>query len=97
MARSPLTLIHALQKDGSRRGRLLGMLQRRKSDMELSDGIRKLALENIKAAGGIEYTRKAAKDLERVVEASLSLYEANIGSKNFISRLVVRRLEFDDG
>jgi len=64
--------------------------------MGLSVEIRKLALDDIKAAGGVEYTRQVVKELQREVEASLSLYEAEVGSKNFILRLVQKKLELDD-
>ena len=63
--------------------------------MGLSVEIRKLALDDIKAAGGVEYTRQVVKELQREVEASLSLYEAEVGSKNFILRLVQKKLELD--
>jgi ophiobolin F synthase len=91
-----LPLIHALRQDGPQRSRLLSILQQRKSDMGLSAEIRKLALDDIKAAGGVEYTRQVVKELQRAVETSLSLYEAEVGSKNFILRLVQKKLELDD-
>jgi ophiobolin F synthase len=91
-----LPLIHALRQDGPQRGRLLSILQQRKSDVGLSAEIRKLALDDIKAAGGVEYTRKVVKDLQRAVETCLSLYEAKLGAKNFILRLVQKKLELDD-
>jgi ophiobolin F synthase len=90
-----LPLIHALRQDGPRRGRLLSILQQRKSDMGLSAEIRKLALDDIKAAGGVEYTRQVVKELQRAVGTSLSLYEAEVGTKNFILRLVQKKLELD--
>jgi geranylgeranyl pyrophosphate synthase len=91
-----LPLIYALRQDGPQRGRLLSILQQRKTDMGLSPEIRKLALDDIKAAGGVEYTRKVVKDLQEAVEASLSLYEAKLGTKNFILRLVQKKLELDE-
>lgn len=64
--------------------------------MGLSGEIRKLALGDIKAAGGVEYTKNVVKDLQRAVETSLSLYEAKLGTKNFILRLIQKKLELDD-
>jgi hypothetical protein len=63
--------------------------------MGLSAEIRKLALDDIKAAGGVEYTRQVVKELQRAVGTSLSLYEAEFGTKNFILRLVQKKLELD--
>ena len=64
--------------------------------MALSAEIRKLALDDIKAAGGVEHTRNVVKELQAAVETSLSLYEAKLGTKNSILRLVQKKLELDD-
>ena len=64
--------------------------------MALSAEIRKLVLDDIKAAGGVEYTMNVVKELQAAVGTSLSLYEAKLGTKNFILGLVQKKLELDD-
>lgn len=71
----------------------MSILQRRKTGVELSVDIRKLALNDIKATGGLEYAKKTAMDLQEAVNETLSQYEDKVGAKNWILRLVQKRLE----
>lgn len=71
----------------------MSILQRRKTGGELSVDIRKLALNDIKAAGGLEYAKNTAMDLQEAVNETLSQYEDKVGAKNWILRLVQKRLE----
>lgn len=71
----------------------MSILQRRKTGAELSVDIRKLALNDIKAAGGLEYAKNTAMDLQEAVNETLSQYEDKVGAKNWILRLVQKRLE----
>lgn len=71
----------------------MSILQQRKTGGELSVDIRKLALNDIKAAGGLEYAKNTAMDLQEAVSETLSQYEDKVGAKNWILRLVQKRLE----
>lgn len=73
----------------------MSILQRRKTGVELSVDIRKLALNDIKATGGLEYTKTTATDLQEAVKETLSQYEDKVGAKNWILRLVQKRLEIE--
>ncbi|KKY31328.1 putative geranylgeranyl pyrophosphate synthase [Diaporthe ampelina] len=90
-----LPLIHALCSETQHRGRLMSILQRRKTGVELSVDIRKLALNDIKATGGLEYAKNTARDLQEAVSETLSQYEDKVGAKNWIFRLVQKRLEIE--
>lgn len=71
----------------------MSILQRRKTGVELSVDLRKLALNDIKATGGLEYAKSTAMDLQEAVNETLSQYEDKVGAKNWILRLVQKRLE----
>ncbi|KAI3397656.1 hypothetical protein diail_10527 [Diaporthe ilicicola] len=73
----------------------MSILQRRKTGVELSVDIRKLALSDIKATGGLEYAKRTAMDLQEAVSETLSQYEDKVGAKNWILRLVQKRLEME--
>lgn len=73
----------------------MSILQRRKTGVELSVDIRKLALNDIKATGGLEYAKNTAMDLQEAVSETLSQYEDKVGAKNWILRLVQKRLEIE--
>lgn len=73
----------------------MSILQRRKTGVELSVDIRKLALDDIKATGGLEHTKNTAMDLQEAVNETLSQYEDKVGAKNWILRLVQKRLEIE--
>lgn len=73
----------------------MSILQRRKTGVELSVDIRKLALNDIKATGGLEYAKNTARDLQEAVSETLSQYEDKVGAKNWIFRLVQKRLEIE--
>ncbi|KAK6084429.1 polyprenyl synthetase [Seiridium cupressi] len=90
-----LPLIHALRSKTPHRGRLMSILQQRKSSADLPLDIRKLALDDIKATGGLEYAKKTAMGLQDSVNETLSQYEDKVGAKNWILRLVQKRLELE--
>lgn len=90
-----LPMIHALNSPALQRGRLLGILQMRKSGAPLSKEILNMAVDEIKATGGLEYARKTAMSLQEKVNSALSYFETQIGTRNYIMRLVQKRLELD--
>lgn len=73
----------------------MSILQQRKTGVELPVDILKLAVNDIKATGGLEYAKKTAMDLQEAVSETLSQYEDKVGSKNWILRLVQKRLEIE--
>lgn len=90
-----LPLIHALSAKSIQRGRLLSILQQRKSGVTLSDEVLKMAVDEIRATGGLDYARKIALSLQEAVDTSLSVFETRMSAKNYILRLVQKRLELD--
>ncbi|KZF21949.1 terpenoid synthase [Xylona heveae TC161] len=88
-----MPLIHALASKSLHRGRLLSILQQRKAGNDLSHEIRKLALDDIKAAGGLEHTKSIALELQKTVDKALTNLEEKTGVKNWILRLMQKRLE----
>lgn len=90
-----LPLIHALSTKSIQRGRLLSILQQRKSGVTLSDEVLKMAVDEIRATGGLDYARKIALSLQEAVDTSLSVFETRMSAKNYILRLVQKRLELD--
>lgn len=91
-----LPLIHTLKTESIHRARLLGLLQQRKTGTPLSDEMLKMGVDALRAAGGIDHAREVAKGLQRAVDQTLSDIERQIGAKNFILRLVQKRLELDE-
>ncbi|CAI6340763.1 unnamed protein product [Periconia digitata] len=89
-----LPLIHALRQS-SHRHRILSVLQQRKASMSLSPELRKLVLEDIKAAGGLEYAIKKTRELQESISETLAMYEEKVGEKNWLLRLAQKRLEVD--
>ncbi|KAI1765276.1 isoprenoid synthase domain-containing protein [Hypoxylon sp. FL1150] len=90
-----LPLIHALRSKTSQRARLLSILQQRKTGNDLSPEMRKLALDDIKAAGGLEYAKKTTLGLQDAVNETLTMYEKKVGEKNWLLRLAQKRLEIE--
>nr|USS30769.1 BFT [Nectria nigrescens] len=90
-----LPLIHALRSKSPHRDRLLSILQQRKRYDDLSPEIRKLALDDIKATGGLEYAEKTAIELQEAVSETLTTYEERVGEKNWLLRLAQKRLEIE--
>lgn len=90
-----LPLIHALRPKSSQRSRLLSILQQRKMGNGLSPEVRKLALNDIKAAGGLEYAKATTIRLQDAVNESLTMYENKVGEKNWLLRLAQKRLEIE--
>lgn len=91
-----LPLIHALGSASLQQNYLLSILQQRKVGSELSITVRKLAVDSIKATGGLEYARKTAISLQEAVDETLSQYEDRVGVKNWILRLVQKRLDIQE-
>lgn len=58
--------------------------------------MRKLALDEIKAAGGLEYAKKTAMGLQESVNETLSMYENKVGEKNWLLRLAQKQLEIEE-
>ena len=55
--------------------------------------MRKLALDNIKAAGGLSHARSMVVRLQKAVDDRLAIDEETAGAKNWILRLLQKRLE----
>ena len=75
------------------RGRLLSIFQQRKYQGELSPEIRKLALDDIKAAGALSHTKELIDQLQREVEEELGKLDERTGVKNWILRLIQWKLK----
>ena len=86
-----LPLIHALKSKIHRR-RLLSILEQRKLGNCLPLEMRKLAVDEIKAANGLLHTRDVVLGLEKAVEDEIARIERGTGRKNWILRLVQKRL-----
>ncbi|KAM0366670.1 hypothetical protein ACHAPK_008142 [Fusarium culmorum] len=91
-----LPLIHVLSTKSPQQGRLLSILQQRKCGNGLCPEVRKLALEDMIAAGGMEYAKKTAFGLQESVNETLSMYESKVGQKNWLLRLAQKKLEIED-
>ncbi|KAJ5323826.1 hypothetical protein N7476_002426 [Penicillium atrosanguineum] len=89
-----LPLLYALKAKTPQRLRLLNILQQRKAGNCLSPELRKLALDDIVAAGGLEYTKNVIIDLQEKVSMLLAQFEDQAGGRNWIIRLMKKRLEF---
>ena len=87
-------MIHALQSK-PHHGRLLSILEQRKAGKGVPVEVRKLALHDIKVAGGLQYTRDVVMRLQEAVENKLTEFEEKTGRENWILRLVQKRLEID--
>lgn len=91
-----LPLIHSLATQSPQQDRLLSILQQRKAGNGLSPEVRKLALDDIKATGGLAYAKKTAIGLQESVYETLSMYEDKVGEKNWLLRLAQKKLEIED-
>ncbi|KAF5679617.1 terpenoid synthase [Fusarium heterosporum] len=90
-----LPLIHALATKSPQQGRLMSILQQRKCGNGLCPEMRKLAVGDIKATGGLDYAKKTAIGLQESVEETLSMYENKVGEKNWLLRLAQKGLEIE--
>lgn len=88
-----LYLLSIPWRRGQYRGRLLNILQQRKVGNSLSAELRKLALDDITAAGGLEYTKNVILGLQNRLDRSLTQCEERAGESNWILRLMKKRLE----
>lgn len=68
-------------------------MQQRKACSSLTREVRELAVREIKAAGGLDYARDVVVDLQAQLERGLTVCEKETGSKNWILRLMQKRLE----
>lgn len=75
------------------RNRLLSILQQRKIGNGLSMEVRKLALEQIIASGALQRTRKVIVKLQEKLDRIMLECEQEIGSRNWILRLMQKRLK----
>lgn len=55
-----------------------------------------MAVNEIRAAGGLDYARKIAQGLQESTNTALSYFETQMGARNYILRLVQKRLELDE-
>ncbi|KAJ5122065.1 hypothetical protein N7448_003196 [Penicillium atrosanguineum] len=88
-----LPLLFALEAKGPERGRLLSILQQRKTTGSISVELRKLALQDIVAAGGLTRTKGVILNLQEEVNNLLARFEDRAGERNWIFRLMKKRLE----
>ncbi|KAK8133580.1 hypothetical protein PG984_005592 [Apiospora sp. TS-2023a] len=100
-----LPLLHALGGEdpaaAPQRARLRSIMQQRKNAMGnggqgLSYAVRRLAVADIRAAGGIDAARKTALHLQEAVDETLTMYESRVGEKNWLLRLAQKRLEIEE-
>ncbi|KAJ5908816.1 terpenoid synthase [Penicillium taxi] len=79
-----LPLIFALEAEGPQRSRLLNVLQQRKATNSLSVELRKLALQDIIAAGGLTRTKGIILNLQEETdeEAAGALKQEKLGGNN---------------
>ncbi|KAM0347287.1 hypothetical protein ACHAPU_004806 [Fusarium lateritium] len=91
-----LPLIHALGTKSPEQGRLMSILQQRKCGNGLCPEMLKLAVNDIKATGGLEYAKKTAIGLQESVDETLSMYESKVGEKNWLLRLAQKGLEIEE-
>lgn len=87
-------MIHALRSPEHGR-RLLSIFQQRKRSDGLPPVVRKLALDEIRKAGGLDFAREVIGDLQKAVWDSLHRVEKQCGTDNWILRLVLKKLEID--
>lgn len=87
-----LPVIHALQSP-QHRGRLTSIFQQRKAAGDLSLEMRRLALDNIRAAGGLDFAKKIILELQSEAWRALHEVERQCGIDNWILRLVLKKLE----
>ncbi|KAI1175872.1 isoprenoid synthase domain-containing protein [Nemania sp. FL0916] len=90
-----LPLIYAVKSDSSHRGRLMSILQQRKICNDVSHEVRKVAVDAIKASGGLDFAKKTAIGLQKAIGETLSAYEDKVGEKNWLLRLALKRLEME--
>lgn len=74
----------------------MSILQMRKDCGGLSPEVRQLAVDEIKATGGLEYAKKTAMGLQDSVNETLAMYEDKVGGKNWLLRLAQKRLEIEN-
>lgn len=71
----------------------MSVYQQRKRNDSLSPELRRLALDSIKASGGLTFAKSVILQLQSAVWEGLEMLEGQAGSKNWILRLVLKRLE----
>jgi hypothetical protein len=67
----------------------------RKTSSPLSGEVLKMAVDELRAAGGLQYARDTALNLQESVNTALSYFETEMETRNYILRLVQKRLELD--
>lgn len=88
-----LPLIYALNNGDKSSSRLASILQQRKAERGLTLELRKLAADEIRSSGALDKVEKVIQGLQQVVDKTLTLYEDRLGAKNWILRLLQKRLE----
>lgn len=73
----------------------MSILQLRKTGASLSDEVLEMAVKEIRTAGGLDYARDVAMNLQEKVNVALACFEAKMGARNYIFRLVQKRLELE--
>jgi ophiobolin F synthase len=92
-----LPLIYALgptSTSSRSRSRLLSILQQRKAGCGVSLDVRKLAIRELKASGALRHARDVILALQEELDEVMTGFEREIGSKNWILRLMQKRLKF---
>jgi ophiobolin F synthase len=90
-----LPIVYALRGLDNKhsQSRLLNILQQRKANNGVSWELRKLARDEIIASGALEHTKRVVLELLEKVEDELTKCELEAGSKNWILRLMQKRLK----
>lgn len=91
-----LPLIYAMNANPKTRSRLLNVLQQRKNGQFLEFEVRKLAVAEMESCGALEVAKGIVLNLQKSVDEMLTEIEHKMESKNWILRLIQKRLQLKD-
>lgn len=90
-----LPLIYAMNANPKTRARLLNIMQQRKAGQCLSLEVRKWVVAEMESCGALVFARGIVMNLQKSVDDMLSDIEEKMGAKNWILRLVQKRLQLE--